>query len=411
VPSTPHDVLVVGAGPAGSTSAQRLARAGFRVALLDARTFPRFKACGEFMSPECLPMLADLGVTAEMERSGARAVSAMRLFAHGRTVEGRFVDVGAARAPAAHGWALRREVFDQVLLESARATPGVEVFEGWRVASLARDAGGRVLGLEACGPGGERRAFRAAWTVGADGLRSLVGGQLGAREEIPWLRKLALTTRYAGVPWGAAAEVHFFDGGYVAAAPVDGGLVSVNVILDMERNRAAGLTRDARFERSLARLPAIAARLAAGRRVDPVRGLGPLAARTRAQTFDGAALVGDAAGYVDPVTGEGLFFALRGAALLSEELARALHARRTDAPALAGYCAGRARELAPRARAALLLQRALRHPWLVRGAARVLAARPGLADVLVSVTGDYVPLGELVRPSVWARALRARPAA
>jgi flavin-dependent dehydrogenase len=227
------------------------------------------------------------------------------------------------------------------------------------------------------------------------------------RRPMAWLRKIALTTHLDGVAWGDDAEVHFFRGGYAVAAPVDGGQLSLNLVVDEAAWRAQRLPRDAAFDAFLARVPELRDRLATGRRVAPIRGVGALAVRTTRQVADGVALVGDAAGYVDPVTGEGIFFALKGAQLLAEELGRALHARRSDAGALAGYVRGRAREVATRCRMAALLQRGLRRDVVVRAAFALLEARPRLADLLVSLVGDYVPMGELWRPSVWAAALAA----
>lgn len=403
--NTRFDVICAGSGPAGSTTALRLARAGFRVALVEARRFPRFKACGEFMSPECLPMLCDLGVDATLAKLGARRVRGMKLVHDGSSVVGRYRDVGLACAPRDHGYAIRRELLDDVLRSAALATGGVELFDGFTAVNLVRGSAGRVDGLIIRDAHGERTTLRAPWTIGADGMRSHVAGDLGVRSAIPGLSKVALTTRYAGVVWGDTAEVHFFDGGFVGCAPVDEQLVSVGLVVTTELFERDQLPRDVAFDAWLERLPAIGTRLNRGRRVDPVRGVGPMAWRTSQQTFDGAALVGDACGYVDPVTGEGIFFALRGAQHLAESLIPALHAQRSDRSALANYSAGRRRDIESRAAVALWLQRALRRPWLVRSALEALCAHPGLADLLVSVTGDYVPLRELVRPSVWLEAI------
>jgi flavin-dependent dehydrogenase len=136
-------------------------------------------------------------------------------------------------------------------------------------------------------------------------------------------------------------------------------------------------------------------------RTDRWRGIGPLAYTTRAQTFPGLALVGDACGYVDPVTGEGVFYALRGAELLAESLTRALEAGRQDRASLMSYRRARTREFAPRRALALTLQRGLRHPALVRAGLARLEAHPRWMDLLIAVAGDYVPLRELARPSVW----------
>jgi flavin-dependent dehydrogenase len=430
MPERACDVVIAGGGPAGSTTALRLARAGFHVVVLDAARFPRFKPCGEFMSPECLPLLRELGALEAVRELGAREVRGMLLHFEGRRVGGRFVDVGRAVAPFDHGLAVRRERFDDVLRRAAIRV-GAEFVEEARVGGLLRDQDGRVSGVvvrRGRGADAERLEVRARCTLGADGVRSAVAGALGLRRPIPWLDKVAFTTRFEGVSWGDRAEVHLFDGGFVAAAPVDGDLVSVNLIVDRARVRAAPdrsvggplvdrherSSRDEWFAARLAALPAIAARLQRGRRLDPIRGTGSFACTTRAATFPGGALVGDAAGYVDPITGEGIFFALKGGELLAEAVTSALHARAdrsAEARAWHEYRAGRRREITSRAAFSLLLQRGLRHPSIVRAAWRLMAARPALADLLVSVTGDYVPLRELRSPRIWWRALERSGAA
>lgn len=411
----PFDAVIAGAGPAGATTALRLARDGWRVALVEPQRFPRFKPCGEFMSPECLPLLRELGVADEVAALGGRAVRGMVLHAAGHRVRGGFTPIGHALPPVDHGCALRRERFDDVLLRAALRTGGVESFAEQRVVGVVRGRGPGepVAGLVVRRADGARHELRARLTIGADGLRSRVAEALGVRREIGWLRKLALTTHYAGIEWTGDAEVHFFPGGYFACAPVDGGLVSVNLVVDEKAWRTVALPRDAAFESFLARLPALEPRLRAGQRVAPLRGVGAMATRTTQQTFAGAVLVGDAAGYVDPVTGEGIFFALKGAQLLAADATAALRALRSrdfvPREALAGYARGRAREIASRCRIATMLQRGLRRESVVRLAFALLEARPRLADLLVSLTGDYVPPRELLRPSVWAAAL-ARPA-
>jgi flavin-dependent dehydrogenase len=406
MPSPAHDVVVAGAGPAGSTLALRLAAQGFSVALVEAQRFPRFKACGEFMSPACLPILRELGVLEEVARLGARKVRGMHLHGYGERAHGDFVAVGRAVPAFDFGWAVRREAFDAVLLDKALARGGIELVEG-RVTGVLRDADGRCSGLALRAADGRDVELRASFTVGADGVRSVVAGGLGARRTIPWLDKIALTTRYAGLACGEHAEVHLFDGGYFACAPVDAGLLSLNLVLERSIYRRTSLPRDALLAHWLARVPALEERLAQGRRADPVRGTAWQGSRTTAQVFDGAALVGDAAGYVDPITGEGIYLALLGARLLAQSLVPALHARRCGPRALTGYARARRREIEARCRLAFLLQRGLRRPGLVRHALALLGRRPRLADLVVSLTGDYVPLGEIARPRVWLDALRA----
>ena len=402
------DLVIAGAGPAGSTLALRLAREGFTVALVEAQRFPRHKPCGEFMSPEALPILSELGVLGDVRALGARELRGLRILRADRRARGRYTDIGRARAPFDHGFGVRREVFDAALLRAALATGGVELLEGWRAERLLRGPGGAVQGLLARERGGAERELRAALTIGADGLRSRVAEELGVRRPRAWLDRIALVTRLRGVELSDEAEAYLLDDGFFAAAPVDGGLLSLNLVVDRAAYLAAGLGPQAFLRQRIESVPALRERLEGAEQVEALRGIGPLSHTTTRKVFDGAALVGDACGYVDPITGEGIFLALRGAELLAGVLVHALHARRADAAALRPYVRSRRRELWPRELLGLALQRGLRHPRLVAAGLGLLSARPALCDLLVSVTGDYVPLRELVRPGVWAQAL-ARP--
>jgi len=401
------DVVIVGAGPAGSHLALRLARDGRSVALLDRRRFPRPKPCGEFLSPECLPMLEELGLRETTLAVGARGVRGMRIHGYGHAARGRYAPIGRAVARYDHGYAVRREVLDELAVRKAAATDGVTFLEGWSFDDLLRDDRGAVVGARVADPSGEPHELRAAFTVGADGNKSRVARKLGVVAEIEWLRRWALVARFR-VPTDDHAEVHFVPGGYFAAAPIDGGAFTVNLVVGADRlsgGGAAGLERDFRRMASLA--PALAARLGDAPLVEPIRACGPLANRATRVVFDGAALVGDACGFVDPLTGEGIFFAMRGAQALSSALDGALRAKRTDAGALRSYVRARRRDFGHRYAFARALQRALAHPRLVDRVLGLLERRPGLADLVVAMTGDYVPLRELVRPTVWRRAWQA----
>jgi flavin-dependent dehydrogenase len=395
------DTVVVGAGPAGASLAIRLARMGFHIALVDKKVFPRQKPCGEFMSPACLPLLDELGVGDTVRGLGAQLVRGMQLHGFGRRASGRYGPLGRVQPLFAHGLAVRRDRFDHALFRAAASTQGVQIFEKFDVVSLLRDRGDAVVGVVAMDQSGRRQELRAPFTVGADGLRSRVARLLGVQRSIPWLKKFALLTRYDGVEVDDCAELHFFPGGYFVGCPVDGGLFSLNLIIDQRQLKRSRYRAEEFLHRQLQLCPPLAHKLASARRVDPIRGFGPLAGSTSRQVVDGAALVGDACGHVDPVTGEGIFFALQGAADLARSLTTALHAGRRDHLALTSYLRARRRKILPRLRFGRLLQRGMRHPLAVRSLLQLLQSHPRLADILVTITGDYAPLRELARPSVW----------
>ncbi len=397
------DVLVLGAGPAGSSLAARLAGEGFRVTIADKKDFPRDKPCGEFLSPECRPYLDELGVTAEIAALGPHEVTGMRLHGYGARALGAFRTVGEQGPAADRGLAIRRREFDHVLLGAARRG-GATWLPRHEFVALRRGNDGRVLGAELRAPDGGLQTIAARWVVGADGVHSRVARELGVQQRLAWLDQFALVAHFDGVPALPTAEVHLFPGGFFAATTVDAGVFSLNLVVPRARlrerpDRNAGW--DAFVAAHLEHAPALAERLAGHDRLTPWRGTGPFAYRTTAQTFAGAALVGDAAGYVDPLTGEGIFFALFGGRALAEAIAASLHEPARTGKAMAGYRRARRRELGPRLSASRTLQRALRHPRLVRGVLGRAERWPWLADLMVTLSGDTIHPRDMLRPRFW----------
>ena len=399
------DVLVLGAGPAGAATAIALARRGFAVALADRKAFPRHKPCGEFLSPECVPYLDALGEGDLLARVGAWQVAGMRLSAAGAVAHGSFRAVGE-RAHARAGFGIRRERFDhELVLAAVRA--GATFLPRHEFAGLQRAADGRVCGAVLRDPEGRERAIDCRHVVGADGVHSRVARALGVQRQVKWLQQFAVTTHFAGVPPRANAAVHLFQRGFFAATTVDEGLFSVNVVLPKAELRAdAAHDHDALLRRKLADAPDLLATLAAAERTTPWRGIGPFAHEVTTPVAPGALLVGDAAGYCDPLTGEGIYFALFGAAQAAAALGDALDRPASAEAAMLGYCAARKREILPRIAASRWLQRGLRHPWVIRGAVGALSRWPGLADLVVTMSGDTIHPRDLLRPGFW-RAFRA----
>lgn len=396
----PADVLVIGAGPAGSSLACRLAQAGFCVVVADRAEFPRDKPCGEFLSPECQPYLAELGYGDPIRQLGAVPVTGMRLSGYGTSVLGHFRQLADRAAHGHTGFGLRRVVLDHALLMAARRA-GATFLARHEFVGLLRD-GERVVGARLRGPDGSEGEHRARFVVGADGVHSRVAKALGVQRRIAWLDQFALVTHFEHVPVASIADVQLLAGGFLAATSVDDGRYSVNVVVPRRVLR----TRTSRdwdefFAAHLGSAPQLAAALHAARRSAPWRGTGPFGFRTTTTTVPGAMLVGDAAGYVDPMTGEGIYFALFAAKAAAAALAAGLQDGKDEAAAMARYRRLRARELGPRMLLSRWLQRGIRHPWLVRGLLRTLARLPSAADLLVTMTGDTIHPHELWRPAFW----------
>jgi len=396
---TRAQVIVVGAGPAGSSTAWHLARRGIDVLVLDRARFPRDKPCAEYLSPEASRLLDTMGALGACEGAGAAQLTGMTVRApNGAVLRGDFAAAHGFRGFRDRGLALRRTVLDGILLERA-TTAGANVAEEERVTGLVRNARGAVVGVEVLDAHGQAAERRADIVVGADGLRSVVARRLGLARARRRPRRIAMLAHYRGVAeMGSYGEMHVERDGYVGLADVCGGLTNVAVVAPAARVKRAAQAPAAFFDAWLAAHPHVGARLAGAERVDAVRATGPFAHHARRAWARGAALVGDAADFYDPFTGEGIYAALRGGELVAPHIASALEARSPgDADAaLAAYDAERRRAFAGKWRVERLVALAVAVPALMNRAAATLGQRKDMADLFVGVAGDFVPPSEIL---------------
>jgi len=305
------DVLVIGAGPAGAVAAVVLARAGARVRILDRSSFPRAKLCGDTVNPGTLATLARLDLSDEIEERGLRVDGMVVTSEDGVAIEGRYPG-------ALHGRALVRHDLDWALLRQAIAA-GAEFEPGTtaRQPLLARAPQRRTVNGVIVKSKRAERLIRARVVIAADGRRSTMAFGLGLARHPRRPRRWAIGGYYEGVAHQTPAlgEMHVRRGRYIGVASTPGSLT--NVCLVKPSGPADASLRDPAelLRQELARDPLLADRFARARLVTQPVVLGPLAVDVSDAGIDGLLLAGDAAGFIDPMTGDGLRFAVRGGEL------------------------------------------------------------------------------------------------
>ena len=275
-----HDVAVVGGGPVGLATALYAVRSGLSVTVLEPRGGVVDKACGEGLMPGGVAALAELGIEpAGSELRGIRYVSGAR------QVEADFT--------AGLGRGVRRTVLHEAL-SAAVAAEGVDVVA--RAATGVELRGGSAR-ISTRGPGGRTGpALEARYVVAADGLHSPVRRALGLEAATRGPQRFGQRRHYGIRPWSSHVEVHWGRHGEAYVTPVGDDLVGIAVLS----------VRRASFEEQLAGFPRLCERLAGAEPVTTVRGSGPLRQRTARRVAGRVLLVGDASGYVDALTGEGI---------------------------------------------------------------------------------------------------------
>jgi flavin-dependent dehydrogenase len=308
------DVLIVGGGIAGSTLAILLGRQGFTLELFEQGQFPKEKPCGEGLMPAGVAVLQRMGLA---EAVGGVPFYGVRYHTKNLTVEGSFPRVHGM--PTA-GRGQRRKYLDEVLFLAAAVTPGVTSYTGTHVDQLLHE-NGRVVGVVA-----EGEPRRAKLVVAADGMHSRTRHLLGL--DAPLQRKrFGVRTHFQLAhgekqpPW---VDVFLAPGHELYVTPLPNDEVVVAGLADAG---ALGQPIAKTFSLWWSAQPLLAARLEGARQVSTLECIAPLASKAKCGVAPGIILLGDAAGFLDPITGGGMAHALITAEFLADRVLQARTSR------------------------------------------------------------------------------------
>jgi len=398
------DIIVVGGGPAGSAAGAILARKGCRVLVLDRARFPRDKPCGDYLNPGCTAALNRIGML-DAVRAAAAPVSGMRIFAPDGASAHTVFSSGV-------GYTLSRRTLDHVLLSQA-ARAGAIVHEESRVVTLGHDGDGFTVTAEGGGVPDRARAYTARLVIGADGLRSTVARLAGAgnaprggRYTVGgYLEGLQPLDVPRASPPGLPGEIHLGANRYCGVAYLPDGVANVTIALTRGELRAWRGRLPAGYWAALRAFPGLGDRLTKAALVGRLRTSGPLGYCRRRAVIGRVLLAGDAAAFMDPMTGQGLYLAMRSAELAASTALGALGGGGSTRRILQGYDRLHRREFAD----AFLLSRALQclafRPPVIRRAMRRLTDAPEVGTRLIDAIGNVHAAASVLRPAFVARLL------
>jgi flavin-dependent dehydrogenase len=391
------DVAVVGGGPAGSSTALRLAQEGYEVALFDRAVFPRSKPCGEFLNPEAARLLRDdLGVDLPADASPVSCISLVP--EHGEPLLAPLLnEFGNPTA----GYSLPRVRTDYLLLESARKA-GVRINEGSNVRSTT------LTGVSGHKLSGEPFECRARLVIACDGSNSLIARQRGLVRPIPRLKRIGVVVHFAGITLANNGVVKMFCSrkgawGVAGFSAQAGGRAVLSAVVPSSAGKLLAADGHVFVQQMVRALPGLAETLD-GATIEDLR-TAPSFGHRLSRSFDeGVLFVGDAAQFIDPFTGEGVHHALAGGLLAAETAKTSLECGDVSAASLSPYGAAR-KELNSRYAACDLIQALVTRPWLIDFAVRNLRGHPRAAEKLIGVLVDLLPPQVLFSPRVLAGAL------
>ncbi|MBT5909764.1 MAG: FAD-binding protein [Opitutae bacterium] len=338
---TNFDAIVIGAGPAGSTTAALLAEKGHEVMVVEKEKFPRYHI-GESLIPFCYFPLKRLGLVDKLRQSENPKKYSVQFVRQNGVVSQPFYFFQHMNHPSSTTWQVRRSEFDQLLLDKAREK-GASVLEETKAQALLKD-GDRVVGIRVISKKSGLIELRAPLVVDASGRDCFSAVKENWMERDPKLRKISIWTyfrgakRDPGLDEGATTVAYLPNKGWFWYIPLSGDIVSVGIVAEREYLYDGSTKQPAEiFAREVKNNTWIEDHLASGEQYGEYHVIGEFSYRNRYCAMDGLALAGDALAFLDPVFSSGVFLALKSGVLLADAASEALKQGDLSAEKFASY--------------------------------------------------------------------------
>lgn len=335
-----YDTIVIGGGPAGSTTATVLAQHGRRVLVLEREVFPRYHI-GESLMPYTWFTFERLGVLNWFKESACPKKYSVQFVSTAGKVSQPFYFSETIKHDCATTWQVLRSDFDRMMLENARAK-GAEVSQGVAVRELVTE-NGRAVGVRADVMGAGSKTFRADVIVDASGRDTFLASKLGWKQRDPALNKISIFTyfkgakRDPGLDEGATTVAYIPDKGWFWYIPLADDIVSVGVVAEASYLYRSSRNPQEIFFREVDNCIWVKDHLQPGTQLGPIRVTGEFSYRSSEVGGDGFCLAGDAFSFLDPVFSSGVFMALKSGELAADAIHRGLDAGQVTASTFVDY--------------------------------------------------------------------------
>ncbi len=387
------DVIIIGAGPGGCASALFLHRAGYKVIVLDRAVFPRDKVCGEFISPAADSILEDLGVLSLIEQENPERVCGVFISSYEK------LELGIEYPPIKEGQkrptsiSMPRFLLDNLLIKRLKSE-NIEVLEKHNVHDFIFESG-NVVGATVRDPENKSFDISAKVVIDAGGRNAISLRRLNLKNKTKNEGKVAIAAHWKNIRLPHAyCYMHVGDPGYTGIAQV--GKDTVNAVMIANSSKLKGRNITQFYKDGIYKNKKRKAIMAGAELAEEPRTVESLAFSVKKPQCGGLILVGDASGFIDPFTGEGIYLSLRSAQLAAETIDSSFRNFDFSRKKLAEYDQARSKEFGTKFILSRILQKIIYNKKVCQIVVNTLSKNPSLADEIVGVIGDYYPAKRVV---------------